>query len=110
MRLLDHSSSSLVFPPDWANYRTLAPPLYVELDDDGVPVGDRAHGVAPSHKGAAGKILVEILPPNNFAGLLVEGVHPGEDSDGVDIVAEDERRSVRSGSVFHGHPRLEGSV
>src|SRR5205085_11638629 len=49
-------------------------------------------------------------PPPNSTRFSVEGVHPSEDSNGVDVVAEDERSSVWSGSVFHDHPGLEDSL
>src|SRR5713226_5727437 len=37
MRLLDHNSSTLVFPPNWAKCRTRAPPLYAELMNSRLP-------------------------------------------------------------------------
>src|SRR6202022_1658348 len=84
--------------------------VLAKLDNDRVLVGDRAYRVATVHKSATGEILVEILLPHHLAGFLVEGVHLGQDSDGVNTIAENERCTVWSGSVFHPHSWPEDGV
>src|SRR6516162_9838884 len=62
-----------------------------KLDNNRILVGDWAYRVATVHKSATGEILVEVLLPHNLAGFLVESVHLGQDSDGVNTTARDKR-------------------